>query len=95
MSINLKYPIQHFHRSRNYAVPSQSIYYNKYIYLINKSNQIVLTPIIRKGSFIKEGNFFTVITFPEKPKYKQFLVSKFPDAVNGMRIDPHSGVDND
>ena len=42
---------------------SQSIYYNKHIYLINKSNQIVLTLIIRKGSFIKEG--FTVITFPE------------------------------
>ena len=83
-------PIKH-----SYAVPSQSIYYNKYIYLVNESNQIILTPIIRKGSFIKEGVFYSVITFTKEPQYKQFLVSKFPDAVDGMHIDPHNGVDND
>ncbi|MAH61477.1 MAG: hypothetical protein CMF42_04215 [Legionellales bacterium] len=71
-----------------YAIPSDSIYYNQYIYLINQDNQLVLKKVTKSGSFIQDEKYFSVIQFDSNPQYLAYLVSKFPDAVDGMAIIP-------
>lgn len=71
-----------------YAIPSDSIYYNQYIYLINQDNQLVLKRITKYGSFIKDEKYFSVVQFNSTPPYLKYLISKFPDAVDGMTVTP-------